>query len=98
MKLYTFIAECDGGTFASQHRSETQEGAVLDWLSHLPSELFEVVYGGCSKIEIESHFAQLDEEMLRIEQVNGLCGVFGGFLVVNEKEIFLFVIETKYAD
>lgn len=67
---------------------------MLHWLKHLPDQLFEVVYGDKVAVELDSKDPDLPQDMLELVSVKGLVGVFGGYLSLNGKDIFLFVVET----
>ena len=95
MKLYTFIADCEGGTFASQHLAENQDCAMLYWIRQIPRQLFKIIYENCDVVDMNLEISRLHEDELRLERTKGLKGVYGGYLSLNEKEIFLFVIETQ---
>ncbi len=91
--LYTFIADCDGDTFVSQHEGQNESSAFIEWYLN-PSEHFIISIYGSGKKEV-LNIEKLESGMNELVKVENLQGVFGGYLRLYGKDIFLFVVETN---
>lgn len=95
MKLLTFISDCEGGTYVSQHRCASHELAMSVWLNNMPHQLYKIVFGKNKKPDIGEIVNKMPIGMMDLVAIEGLIGVWGGYVSIRRKDIFVFVVETR---
>jgi hypothetical protein len=92
---FTIIADCLGGTFVSQHEASDQNAALKEWAGNPPRELLSFIE---SKSETASQV--LPESvpltgMLDLDALDTLQAVWGGYVELLGKGVFLNVVRTQ---
>jgi hypothetical protein len=95
MSLFTFISDCEGGSYASQHKCDSIKFALMDWLQNMPPDLHGAVFGDDLPCNFDQIIHNMETGMLDLVKIKGLEAVWGGYVSINKKDIFIFVVETK---